>query len=400
MSNSSAARNSQIGSNEQNFRQVSAMLDQAVEDSVFPGCVVLVGQAGKVLYQHASGARYRQHEESENDTPPGLMSTDTVFDVASLTQALVTSVLVMELVDSGKLCLSDHVTRYVQGFGVYQKSGVTVRQLLSHSSGLPAWHAYYEELLRANTGARLGILNSRGAKDYVYNAITRGQLKYKPDSKQIYSDLGLIIVGRIIETLTGLSLAKAAQKFIFQPLGLKSSSYIDLSLIKQRGLAPVKELIAPTEDCPWRKRILCGEVHDENAWAMGGVAGNAGLFTSAEDVHAICSELLAAYHQQSNLVSSKVVRQFWAPVSELADLPSNSSWRLAWDSPSKENGLLNCGLSESAVGVNGLTGCSVWLEPQRGLDIILMSNRINPTRGNKKIQNFRAELIAKVLAAL
>src|SRR5690606_3144606 len=112
------------------------------------------------------------------------------------------------------------------------------------------------------------------------------------------------------EVLTGLSLEKAAQRYIFAPLGLKSTSYIDLSMVKRRGIAPVTDLIAPTEECPWRKRMLCGEVHDDNAWAMGGIAGHSGIFTTAFDLHVFARELLASFHRQSTFVSRHVLEVF------------------------------------------------------------------------------------------
>ncbi|MCB0335041.1 MAG: serine hydrolase [Bdellovibrionales bacterium] len=395
---SQAQKSEGVGSKAGQFGEVQSLLNSAIQDGVFPGCVLVVGVGGHVVFKSNLGSRaFGTNEEEESH---GLMTADTVFDVAALTQPLVTSLLIMRLIETGKLQLNDNVTRYVQGFGVFKKSSITIRQLLSHSSGLASGHPFYEELTKANAGAHIGIMNSRGAKDFVFNSIVRSQLKYQPDGKQVFSDLGFIMLGKIVETLTGLNLAKASQRFIFQPLGLKSSSYIDLSLLKQRGLAPVTEIIAPTEECPWRKRLLCGEVHDDNAWAMGGVAGHSGLFSSAEDLHTIARELLSVYYGQSDFISRSLLRLFWSPVPELDGVSTSAQWRLGWDSPSKENGMLESGLSPKAIGANGFTGCSLWIEPEKGIDVVLMSNRVNPSRNNKKIQSFRPQLVKAIMNAV
>ena len=239
------------------------------------------------------------------------MSRDTVFDVAGLTSVVSTTTLIMKFVEMGKLKLEDKVSRYIQGFGVSGKSMISIEHVLAHASGLPAWVPYYEELVMANAGDRIGILTSRGARDYVYNSVNRSSLKFPPGSKQLYSDLGLMLLGNMIEQLSGLSLDRATQKYLFQPLGLKSSSYVELAMIKRRGIHPVKDRIAPTEDCPWRSRVLCGEVHDDNAWAMGGIAGHSGLFTNAADLHLFSSELLKAFRGKSEYLRRDTVMRFF-----------------------------------------------------------------------------------------
>jgi CubicO group peptidase (beta-lactamase class C family) len=242
----------------------------------------------------------------------------------------------------------------------------------------------------------MGILTSKGARDYVFNAINRGALKYPVGTRQVYSDVGFMLLGHVIEELTGLGLDRAAQRHIFQPFGLKSTSYVDLSMIKRRGIHPVTDLIAPTEECPWRKRTLCGEVSDDNAWAMGGIAGHSGVFSTASDLHRFATRMIDAYRGESDLLARATVSTFWGGLAE----PLDGSWKFGWDSPSKENLLADTGLSAQAVGECGFTGCSLWLEPERGIDIVLMSNRVHPTRSNKKIRTFRPTLHSAVLRAL
>lgn len=373
------------------FQTVSALMQRGIEEGVAPAMVLLVARDGQVLYFRAFGER-----TARDDLGNRAVSTDTVFDVAALTNVVVTTTLIMKLVESGKVRIDDRVSRYLQGFGVMGKSSITVGQLLSHCSGFVHWLPFFEELIKANAGARMGVITSRGAKDHIINAILRAQLKYEPGSKQVYSDIGFMLLGHLVEVMTGMPLDRAAFRMIFQPLGMKSSSFVDLSMIKRRGIHPVLDIIAPTEECPWRRRVLCGEVHDDNAWAMGGVAGHSGLFMSAYDLHLFTREVIAAFRNQSTFLKRETLQQFWRrPFEE-----SHDSWRFGWDSPGRDNGMADSKLSPDAIGICGFTGCSFWLEPQRGIEILLLSNRVHPSRSNKKILAFRPEIHDAVLDAL
>ena len=371
------------------FQDVSRILQKGVTDEVFPGAVLLVGLNGRIVFGEAAG--YKSYDSEKT-----AMQLDTVFDIASVSSILSTVTILMLMSESRRLSLDDKVTRYIQGFSVLGKSAVSVRHLLNHTSGLPYWHPFYEELLRENSGARMGILTSKGARDYIINAISRMPLKYEPGTKQVYSDLNLILAGHLIEIVTGLSLDRATFHYVCHPLTLKSTSFVDISKIKRRGIHPVKDLIAPTENCPWRKRVLCGEVHDDNAWAMGGVAGHSGIFSNALDLHSFAVELLRSYRGQSTFLSSDTVGLFWKGSGHGVEV----GFRLGWDSPSRENNMLEAGLSSDAVGVSGFTGCSLWIDPSLGVDIILMSNRVHPSRSNKKIRNFRPLLHQAIIQAL
>lgn len=369
-----------------------SLLEKGVEDAVYPGAVLIVGSGGQVLFQESVGYKSVKGVKGFDVQP---MDVETVFDVAQLTQVVVTTTLLMKLVEAGKLRLQDKVIRFLQTFGVYNKSGITIAHLLSHSAGLPASLPFYEDLVRENQGPRLGIVTSRGARDHIYGAIQRLALKYEPGTRQVHSEIDMILLGQIVEVLTGLGLDKAFIKSVVQPLGLKSTSFVDLSMMKRRGIHPVTDLIAPTEDCSLRKHVLCGEVQDENAWSMGGIAGHAGLFASAGDLHRFASEMIASYRGNSDFLPRSTVLRFWQGTEDL-----EGSWKLGWDSPSAENGMDHSGLSTQAIGCCGFTGCSLWIDPERGLDIILMTNRIHPTRANRKIFSFRAELHQAVLQAL
>lgn len=374
------------------FDEVKNALEEAVKEGVFPGAVLLVGQRGKVLFHSAVGTRAHKGPKTLDVSP---MSADTVFDIGSLTSSVVTTTLIFRLAEEGLLSLSDRVSRYLQGFSVFGKGPITVGHLLSGTSGLTHWHAFYEELIRENAGSRMGILASDGAQDYVLNSIVRSQPKNEVGVKHLPSDVGFMLLGFLIERVTGMPLDKAAHRYLAQPLGLKSTSYINLSRMKRKGLQPVTDLIAPTEECPWRKRVLCGEVQDDNAWAMGGIAGHNGLFSTANDLHIFASELLLAFEEKSNFMQKGSVDTILEGVT-LTGIPAI---KYGWETPSKENGMLDTGLSPLALGAHGFTGCSLWIDPTGGLDIVLLTNRINISRSNKKIQTFRPEITKAVVKA-
>jgi len=390
------------------FQGVSELLSKGVDDEVFPGAVLLVGHRGKVLFFESVG---------KNCLPefgePTSMSKDTVFDIASLTQPVITAMVMARLVDENKFKLEERVSRFIPSFGVHGKSEIKVKNLLDHSSGLPHWLPIFEELVELNTSSRFGIIGSAAAKEHTYNVLHRLNPKNKTAKAQLFSDLGYIILGEVIERATGALLNKAAYKSIFQPLEIKSTSFIDLSLIRRGTLQAVSDIIAPTELCPWRKRMIWGEVHDDNAWAMGGISGHGGCFSTALDLHTIVSHLLSGFYGESEFLSKKVVREFLYPWihSEIdqssfdSEIISNAAlaehrWRYGWEGVNEDNGMDQAGLSPFAVGHSGFTGCSVWLEPKAGIDIILLSNRIHPSRNNKKIKSFRPEIHKAIVDVL
>ncbi len=362
----------------------------AKRKAVFPGAVLLVAQGGEVLHHKAFGSRSLLPEATE-------MHEDVVFDIASLTKALLTTTLVMQFVGSGQLSVDRKVSRILQSFSSQGKDKMTVHHLLNHSSGYPAIIPFYKELAKLDKGERAGIMTSRGAVDYVYNEIVRGRIEHPSGTVVKYSDVGFILLGHILEVVSGAQpLDKLFQKYIATPLGLRSMGFVDLSKVKRRGLAPITDIIAPTADCPWRKRILCGEVHDDNAWAMGGVAAHAGLFSTALDVHTVASALIESFHGRSDFVNQKVVKQFWA----LDHAVAGSTWALGWDTPSAEGSSAGKYFSEGSVGHLGFTGCSLWIDPSRELDVVLLTNRIHPSTENNLIKEFRPKIHDLVMEAL
>jgi len=371
------------------FRPVEEAMDDAVARGVFPGVVVLVNVAGQVVFARATGVRALEGERVP-------MRVDTIFDVASLTKPLATATALMVMIRDRKLTLDDRVTRFFHNFGVHGKTHVTFRHLLAHTSGLPAWRPYYKEILRIERQGRINFLASRGARQYVYEEIQREKPEAQPGERAIYSDLGFMLLGAVVEEVSGLSLDRYCHEKIFKPLGLRSTSFIDLSLLRTRRLEPIAEMIAPTEHCPWRKRVLCGEVHDDNAYAMGGIAGHAGLFTSAQDIDRLVTTLEECHAGHNVFLPASIVREFW----RRQDPQGASTWALGWDTPAAQGSTAGAELSRNAVGHVGFTGTSLWIDLDRGLHVVVLSNRVHPTRDNDKIREFRPLIHDLVIRAV
>jgi CubicO group peptidase (beta-lactamase class C family) len=371
------------------FAAVERAMDEAVDAGVFPGAVVLVNVAGEVVFHRAAGVRTQ-------DDPHSPMREDTIFDLASLTKQLATSTAMMVMVRERKMNLDDRLTRFFHNFGVHGKTHVTFRHLLANTSGLAAWRPYYKDVLRTEREGRINFTASRGAKELVYEAIQRERPECPPGARTIYSDLGFILLGAVIEQVSGLTFDRYCHEKIFRPLGLRSTSFVDLSSLRTRRLELIPEMIAPTERCPWRKRVLCGEVHDDNAYAMGGVAGHAGLFSCARDVDRIATTLRESYEGQNVFLPPSVVREFW----RRDDTVGSSTWALGWDTPSPKDSLAGSVISRNAVGHVGFTGTSLWIDLDRRAHAIVLSNRVHPSRDNDKIREFRPRIHDLIFRAI
>jgi CubicO group peptidase (beta-lactamase class C family) len=371
------------------FGVVGRELEGAVEAGAFPGAVVLVARGGEVVHHAAVGNRSLEPER----TP---MRPDTIFDLSSLTKALATTTALMLLVKEGKAEVDDRVTRLFHNFGVHGKTHVTFRHLLAHCSGLPAWRPYFRDVERVERQGRLGFLASRGAREFVYEQIQRERPEYDTGTKSLYSDLGFMLLGAAVELLTRMPLDRACQERIFRPLGLRSTSFIDLAEVRARRLRPVADLIAPTTRCAWRKRILCGEVEDENAYAMGGVAGHAGLFANAGDVHAIASRLRACWRGEDDFVPREIVREFWTRHAAVPD----STWALGWDTPTAGASTAGTRISAGTVGHLGFTGTSLWIDLERDAHVVLLTNRVHPRRDNDRIRDVRPRVHDAIMEVL
>jgi beta-N-acetylhexosaminidase len=349
------------------------LLDRAVADGAFPGGVLAVGWNNQ-LAVHPFG-------HLENGGKARVTDEGSMYDLASLTKPIVTSTAAMLLSERQQLDLDLPVERYLPEFSAAAKSDpdpawrarVTVRMLLLHDSGLPAHREFFKD-----TKGRDAILSRMMAEPLVH----------EPGTQVEYSDLGFILLGEIIERLTGEPLDAFAAKEIFAPLGMARSMF--------NPPRPLRPDIAPTEmDSSYRDRLVWGEVDDENAWAMGGVAGNAGLFSTAGNVAVFAQMILnGGIYAHKRLVDRATIEEFTAP-QKIGD----SARTLGWDVPSDPSSSGRY-FSPQSFGHTGFTGTSLWIDPQRKLFIILLTNRVNPTRANEKIRAVRPALHDAVIEAL
>ena len=348
------------------FGTLRRLCAEAVAAGVVPGAVVLFADEGRTLFHEACGAR-----QLEPEVLPA--SRATIYDVASLTKAVVTSVLCMRTVGDGHLHLDDPVARHLPEFAGEGKAAVTVRHLLAHAAGLPAHRPFYLDVQPA-PDRRAAILRAAAVEPLVG----------VPGARALYTDLGFILLGWLLERVRGARLDELAMREIFQPLGLRATAYGPIAATPDRE-------IAATERCPWRGRLLVGEVHDQNAWAMDGVAGHAGLFSTAAELASLARVLVAAWRgdqpsgRATTLVERDVIREFWTP----SGIPG-SNWRLGWDGPSATGSQAGDRVARTAVGHLGFTGCSLWIDPERERVIVLLSNRVHPTvRDDPRFRTFR-----------
>ncbi len=339
------------------FDSVVAYLRSQV-DSAFPGAVVAVGSRGRVVLLAAVG-----HYGIDDPRP---MTPETVFDLASLTKVIGLTTACMMLVQEGALDLDAPVQRYVPAFQGPGKDRVTIRHLLTHSSGLPAWRPLYTETTTRAMALALADTTPLAAE---------------PGRVMVYSDVGAMVLMQAVEAITGERIDRVLARRLFEPLGMTSTRYLPPPEWRDR--------IAPTERSQ-DGTIIRGTVHDENAWRLGGVSGHAGLFSTAPDLARFATWLLAAWHRDSLHAREWTRRQ---------GIPPGSSRALGWDTPS-ENSSAGTKLGPNTFGHTGFTGTSMWIDPDRDLFIILLTNRVHPTRENGRIARVRPRVADLVVDAL
>jgi beta-glucosidase-like glycosyl hydrolase/CubicO group peptidase (beta-lactamase class C family) len=351
------------------LKSAYGVLDRAVADHAFPGGVLAVGYRGELLV-HAFGRQ-------TYDATSAAVTPDTIYDAASLTKAVVTTTLVAMQVEAGRLGLDLPVARYIpewnDGPNPEWRRSVTLRHLLTHSSGLPAHKDYF--------------LTIHSRREAIAN-ICKEPLEYPPGTKTVYSDLDFMLLGEILERATGMTVDQLARERIFAPLGMANTMFKP-----QKGLA---SRIAPTEnDATYRKRLLQGEVDDENAFAMGGVAGHAGMFATAPDLAAFCQMLLnGGIYAHQRLLTRATIAQFTVPQAFAANTRT-----LGWMAPTTDSSSGHY-FSARSFGHLGFTGTSIWIDPDRELFVILLTNRVYPTRANDRITAVRPALHDAVIEAL
>lgn len=346
--------------------KLDKIVKTAIEEAVAPGVAIAVGRNGHIAYMKG----YGYIDWNQPGSP--VVDTNTLYDLASLTKVIATTTVAMILEEGGQLDLNRTVASYLPEFNSPEKALITVRQILTHSGGLEA-------------GANI-YATARGRGQYLYQINAR-PLEYTPGTNMIYSDWDMILLQLVMERITGKTLDVLASEKIFKPLGMTDTQFQPPVSLRPR--------IAPTQVDDARGGLLWGTVHDENAWAMGGVAGHAGLFSTARDL-ALFSMMILNGGEGVNgirIVKPPTIARWTARQGK------ESSRTLGWDSP---EGGSSAGqfFSPWSFGHTGFTGTSIWIDPEKDLFVVVLTNRVNPTRSNTRHVQLRRDVADAVQQAV
>ena len=335
---------------------ISNLLEEQIKAGDFPSAVYLVAQDGRVIFTDALGHSAVEPYRITN-------KLDTIYDLASLTKPLITGMLCARRIELGELTLDSSVSHYLPEFDRTDKQMITVRELLTHSAGLPAWRPLY--------------LLAEDEPERAAGAIASLDLEYKPGTRVVYSDLGFIALGILLARMTGHSLADMARREIFEPLKLKQTFFNPEEAL-QTGIAACETGNAYERDmCEQtgagvyensRQRLIWGEVHDGNAYFLGGVAGHAGLFASAPDTLLLAQQFLA---ESSKLLTPATCSMFRTNMTPGLEEARSLAWQLA----ETKDSTAGIDLPPDSFGHNGFTGTSLWIDPSHARVFILLTNR-------------------------
>ena len=360
------------------FAAAATLLREAIAGGAFPAASVEVGHADGPIWRDATGRL-----TYDADAPP--VGRETVFDLASLTKVIATTTLVMRAFDDGRLALDDPVGKWLRDWRGVDRSDVTIRDLLAHASGLTAYLPFFRDFT--------------GRFEFEH-AICSLPLEYVPRSQAIYSDLGFMLLGFILEEVQPSGPAfRGALGTVDPSRSLATqfhrlASFFTAEPLRFNPPRAWRIRTAPTEIDEWRGRLLVAEVHDENTWALGGAAGHAGLFGTAAAVGTFARALLRTIAGEPILASPETMRAFMART----DVP-RSSRALGWDTMLPTS---SCGtqLSPTSIGHTGFTGTSLWIDWERDLYVVFLTNRVHPTRTNEAIRAVRPRLHDAIIAEL
>ncbi|TAL09509.1 MAG: class A beta-lactamase-related serine hydrolase [Nitrospirae bacterium] len=358
---------------------IAQKMQQGVEEGVFPGAVLLVEHKGRRVHHAAYGFTCLLPDRAPT-TP------DTIYDLASLTKPLATAAAAAFLVADGKLGLDDPLERYVPELTQDDLRWATIRHLLNHTSGLPAWRPLYERIVPDGRKLREQPLSSRRAA--IYDAIHREPLVEPVGGRCVYSDLGFILLGEILERIVKQEWAAFIHVVVWGRLGAQGLFYMSEGGPTSGMLVGARQFAA-TEQDDWRGRMIRGEVHDENTAVMGGISAHAGLFGTADAAARAVKPWLAAVRGDASPIPMSWAKEF----VRRQGIDPHGSWALGWDTPSKgpdgQPSSSGAHFSPGSFGHLGYAGTSVWIDPERDLIVVLLTNRVHPTRKNDQIRAFR-----------
>ena len=359
---------------------LSALCWQGVEEGIYPGAAAMVARKDKKKWHKTVASCGYTHADGKGVQ----VDENTFFDLASLTKPLCTAMGFYYLAGAAALDLNSQVST-LPCCKNYPRLWQNIRlvDLLSHSSGLPAYRPYYQVFPPVQQAEN---------KTKLLHLVQHEALVYQTRGQCLYSDLGYMILGNILEEMSDLSLDVFFSRFLADPCGLDADI----------GFRPIDQSkadtsqIAATEQCPWRKRLLVGEVHDEHAWLMHGVAGHAGLFGKVEAVAALCILLVDIWYGQARHpnLDSTIVRQ------ALSYKTKAGLWALGFDRPSPGQSSSGDYFSANSVGHLGYAGTSFWIDLEQKIVVVLLTNRVHPSRENKKIQQFRPYFHNRIMREL
>ncbi len=353
--------------NPQYFDSLKICLNQAISDSAFPGCAISVGYRGKLIFEQSFGTFTYKPQSPK-------IEVNSIFDLASVTKVVATTTTTMILYDQRRLQLDWKVIDIVPAFQGKDKEKVTIRHLLTHTSGLPGWIRFY--------------LDQNG-KEQIIQEICDTELENEPGTTYVYSDLGMIIMQKILETIAQKPLDQLVQDYITIPLDMKRTFYNpDSSLISE---------IVPTEISEWHKKLVHGFVHDENTYVMGGISGHAGLFSTVRDLSVFCQMYLnRGLYDNTRILKTETIDLF----TTRQNLIEGSTRALGWDTRSEQNSMAGDYMSMRAFGHSGFTGTTIWIDPENEVFVVLLTNRVHPTRENRKISRVRPKVHNYVMKAV
>lgn len=354
------------------FSSLEQALEQASAQHVSPGIALACGREDRLLFSRVLGWASLRPQ-------PLPIQEQTLFDLASLTKVLATSLLIMKRCEAAGLDLDAPLGRLLPSHYPPDKAALTLRQLLVHAAGLPAHVPFFRDRPPEPADPQAQRLE-------VFRAVRDTPLACPPGTETSYSDLGFILLGELLELLEGDRLDRLCETRLFAPLGLKQTFFVHLDDPLPQARLP-QTAFAATEDCPWRGRVVCGQVHDENGYLLRGVAGHAGLFSTLSEVQALVRLLLRCLAGRSSFLRAETLSAF---IRRQALVPG-SSRALGWDTPSTG---ATCGrhFSARAFGHTGFTGTSIWIDPEDERFVVLLSNRVHPTRENNQFLQLRPHL--------
>jgi CubicO group peptidase (beta-lactamase class C family) len=357
--------------------KVDRLIEQAIERGELPGAVVSSvlcsaadepGPPTKGKRRGAEELSYRGVHGAAVLSPERHEATeDTTYDLASLTKVLATTPALMLLVAEGKLALDQPVCEILPAFAERGKEAISVRHLLAHCSGLRPWRAYHADLRERERKSGERLLGTSEGRDSIVSRILRSAPVHEPGEASVYGDLSFIVLGEVVAELAQEGLDSFCMRRIYEPLGMTHTGFRPIPSTGGRAG------IAATEDCAWRDKVVWGEVHDPNAWAMGGVAGHSGLFGTVEDVLRFAREMLAADRGESEIFSEQIAYEFF----RRQELTDGGDWALGWDTPTPGVSTSGKYFSPRSIGHTGFTGTSLWIDLERGWIVVMLSNRVH-----------------------